>query len=248
MFRKCGRREDLSIDADDKTTTRHHKAWRRRGSPCTEASPLPTHSVPTMKNLTLIASLIAASALPFAASAQTANTINLKGEIIASACSASSATVAGGTSAAASNASGIEVNLGKVSVNEIGTSGAAFSASSSLTDGAGANVAIEFNCPSAPAGGSSPTKFTVSFNPRPGDIANASVGTLAVTGGATGVAIALVQDNKVINIQNSSPAVAGTINGTKGVLNLRAMYVRNGAAAPTPGMANASLPFTLRYE
>jgi type 1 fimbria pilin len=96
-----------------------------------------------------------------------------------------------------------------------------------------------------------PTRFTVSFNPKSTDIDNTSLGTLKVasgTGTATGVAIALFQNDKLINIQNSQPAVTGEIAGGKGLMNLRAMYVRNGTANITPGTANASLPFTLRYE
>lgn len=210
-----------------------------------------THTVPSMKNLNLIATLIAASSLSFAASAQTSssNVINFKGEIIASGCSVSSSSVAGGEQNKAASANGIDVDLGVVSASDIGSASTAF-AGGTMPVGAGASVNVNFDCGAATSGGASggaPTKFTVIFNPKASDIDNASVGTLKVAGGATGVAIALFQNEKLINITTSQPAVNGTISGGKGVMNLRAMFVRNSETLKV-GKATASLPFTLRYE
>jgi type 1 fimbria pilin len=121
--------------------------------------------------------------------------------------------------------------------------------------GAGSNITIAFDCSKATTGGANnnaPTKFTVSFNPTgPGGsgIADKAIGTLALNaGGAENVAIALFQDDKLIHLQNSQPAVKGEIAGAVGTMNLRAMYVRSTDKAIKPGAANASLPFTLRYE
>ena len=212
-----------------------------------------------MKKQTLIAALIAASSLPFAAAAQTtapttANVINFKGNIVASGCSVSSSSVAGGQGNQAANANGIDVNLGTVSATDIGTAGTAFSGGGSVPVGAGANVIVNFDCGAATTGGTgngAPTKFTVSFNPKTSDIDNSQLGTLKVAGGtgaASGVAIALFQNEQLINITTSQPVVTGQIASGKGTMNLRAMYVRNGTGSITPGTANASLPFTLRYE
>jgi type 1 fimbria pilin len=202
-----------------------------------------------MKTLCLIATLVAASSASFAASAQTSNTINFKGEIVASGCSVSSSSVAGGAQNQAAKATGIDVDLGTVSAADIGSAGTAFSGAA-MPVGAGANVSLNFDCGAATAGGASggaPTKFTVIFNPKASDIDSGSAGTLKVAGGATGVAIALFQNEQLINITNSQPVVTGQIANGKGVMNLRAMYVRNSDTLK-PGKATASLPFTLRYE
>lgn len=205
-----------------------------------------------MKNLSLIAALFAASALPFAAAAQS-NVINFKGNIVASACAVSGSSVGGGAGNQAAAGSTIEVNLGTVSATDIGTEGQAFSGGSSVPAGAGSNITLTFDCANAKTGGATngaPTKFTVSFNPGAGSgVADKAIGTLALTpGGAENVAIALFQDDKLVNVQTSQLPVKGDISNGIGTMNLRAMYVRSTNKAIKAGRADATLPFTLRYE
>ncbi|WP_189609289.1 fimbrial protein [Pigmentiphaga litoralis] len=237
------------ISPSMQTTRRQHFDWQRICF-CTE--PTLTQTVPIMKKFALVATLFAA--LPFTASAQSANTINFKGTIVDTGCSVSSSTVSGGVANLPAKTDGIEVNLGTVAATDIGTAGTAFSGGAGVPAGTGANVTLTFDCGNAKSGGTgggAPTKFTVSFNAKNSDIDNTALGTLKIAGGtgaAAGVAIALFQDEKLINIQSSQAPVTGNIANGKGTMNLRAMYVRNGTGAIVPGIANASLPFTLRYE
>lgn len=205
-----------------------------------------------MKNLSLIAALFAASALPFAASAQTANTINFTGTITKAACSVSSAAATGGGAQTTPTNSGITVNLGTVADTEIGTMGAAVNGVYSAPANVGSNVTLTFNCSNtanAGPGNTQLTTFSVGFEPTEAQ-KDEIVGALKLSGdsAAKGVAIALFDNGKLVNVHDRTTLVAGKITNNTGTMDLRAMYVKSGNGAITPGSAKASLPFTVRYQ
>ena len=206
-----------------------------------------------MKNLTLIASLIAASAMPFAASAQTSNTINFTGTITKAACAVKSSSATGTSAKDTAGTSGITVNMGTVSEADIGTVGAQANGSFAAPAGVGANVTLTFNCSNtdkAGAGGSALNTFSVGFEPTEAQKDPNVVGALALgsDSSAKGVSIALFDNGKLVNVHDRQQLIAGKIasDGT-GTMDLRAMYVKSGSTI-TPGSAKAALPFTVRYQ
>ncbi|AKA22414.1 fimbrial protein [Pseudomonas chlororaphis] len=176
-------------------------------------------------------------------------TINFTGEIIAASCTVkpgNGGTSTGGTAGKQT----INVELGKVSSDSLGTIGNVSS---------GKSINLDLDCGTT---GKDLTTVKLTFDPANGsglDTANNSL--LKITGPegktATGVAIGLYDsNNKLLNLA-ANETIDGKIETIsdgetppkltyKAKLDLRAGYVATGAV--TPGIANGTLPFTLTYQ
>lgn len=171
-------------------------------------------------------------------------TINFTGEITAASCVASSG--AGTSVGGGAGNQVVDVNLGKVSMDSLGSS-------AGLGIAAGKSINLNLDCGNT-ASGLTTVKF--GFDPMAGsgvDLKNNSL--LKTTGTAQGVGIGLYnQDNELINLSANEAFTAALIQSGEGedakysaALNMRASYVANGDQL-TPGTANGTLPFTLTYE
>ncbi|WP_129375571.1 fimbrial protein [Pseudomonas aeruginosa] len=179
-------------------------------------------------------------------------TINFKGEITAAACS-----IAGGAGTTVGGAAGnqtIDVNLGKISIDSLsGTAGGSIAGGTSLN--------LNLDCGKT---GTGLTTVKLKFDPMSGtgiDSHNESLLKLGKDSTATGVGIGIYgSDGKLLNL-SANETIDAPLNSRvekdgegqditlySANLNLRAAYVKSGAAAATAGVANGSLPFTLEYN
>ena len=186
---------------------------------------------------------VAMSTLSAAAMAQTTPTsvdgvINFQGTILSDTCKVSSLTGDAGT---------INVNMGTIAADDIGT----VAAPKRLTAGAGA-ANMDVICKAG-------AKVSMKFAGKTAEL-SADKKTLRVNNGNTaagfaqGVGIAVYEGTGAgaiaFDLSNGNLLPETTVPSTGGAVNVRfaAAYV---AADPTkikPGIANASLPFTLTYE
>ncbi|AZC51709.1 hypothetical protein C4K35_4130 [Pseudomonas chlororaphis subsp. piscium] len=164
-------------------------------------------------------------------------TISFNGELIAASC-----TVTGGAGATGSDGK-VTVDMGKVSMDSLGTSGSV---------GVATQVNLKVDC----ASGSETLKTVkVRFDPQSGsgvDDSNPSLLKLSGEKAAKGVAIAIIDgDGKTLNLSGND-TISGELVVTEGAatadLNMRASYVKNGSSEPAAGTGSATLPFTLTYE
>lgn len=178
-------------------------------------------------------------------------TINFSGEIVTASCSISSG--AGASVTGGAGARNVEVKLGKVSSDAIGTG----------ADGqiaAGTNINLNLDC------GNTADKLTtvkVRFDPNGGSgVDPKNVYLLKTTGTAEGVGIGIYDlNNKLLNLAANESFDAQLVKTTKpgaaegdpeivnysAKLALRAAYVKNGDPVKA-GEANGTLPFTLTYQ
>ena len=179
-------------------------------------------------------------------------TINFKGEITAAACS-----ITGGAGTTVGGAAGnqtIDVSLGKISIDSLGgTAGGSIAGGTSLN--------LNLDCGKT---GTGLTTVKLKFDPVSGtgiDSHNESLLKLGKDSTATGVGIGIYgSDGKLLNL-SANETIDAPLNSRvekdgegqditlySANLNLRAAYVKSGAAAATAGIANGSLPFTLEYN
>ncbi|MDD1141017.1 type 1 fimbrial protein [Pseudomonas sp. TNT2022 ID233] len=171
-------------------------------------------------------------------------TINFTGEIIAASCVASSGA---GTSVGGSVGNqGVDVNLGKVSIDSLGGSAGGGIA-------AGQSINLNLDCGNTAAG---LTTVKLGFDPMAGSgIDQKNNSLLKTTGTAQGVGIGMYDsNNNLINLSaneaySSDLVKSGEDGDAKYTANLtmRAAYVANGDKV-SPGTAYGTLPFTLSYE
>ncbi|WP_044873201.1 fimbrial protein [Pseudomonas sp. LFM046] len=196
-----------------------------------------------------IKGILAAAVAGLIASANTAmaadGTINFTGDIVAASCN-----ITGGAGTNVGGSKGnqtIDVNLGKVSIDALGSTAGGGIAG-------GTNINMNLDCGST---GTGLTTVKVKFDPKSGSgIDTTNVSLLKTTGTATGVGIGIYDDSgKLLNLSANETFDAPLIKeGTdpdftyKAELNLRAGYVKSGTAKPTAGTANGTLPFTLTYN
>ncbi|WXL25667.1 fimbrial protein [Ectopseudomonas mendocina] len=194
-----------------------------------------------------VLSVLAASML---ASSVMANdgTLNFRGEIVAASCelTGGSGTVVGGD---ASNQI-IDIDMGKVSVDSIAN------AAGNGSIAASKNINLNLDCGGT---GTGLTSVNVAFDPASGsgyDATNSALLALEA-GGATGVGIGLYDtSSKLIDLRAGEYFTAPLVEADDGQgglaytadLNIRASYVANGDATIEPGLANATLPFTITYQ
>ncbi|AOE88135.1 fimbrial protein [Pseudomonas sp. TCU-HL1] len=193
-----------------------------------------------MKGLlaTAVAGLLANSAMA------ADGTINFSGELTSASCK-----VTGGAGTSVTGNKGnqiINVNLGKVPIDALGgTAGGGIAA--------GTAINLELDCGNT---GGGLTTVMLRFDPKSGSGIDAkNFNLLKTTGSASGVGIGLYDDdgnllNLSANESIDTPLVASgtTPVNYKASLSMRAGYVKSSAAAPTPGIANGTLPFTLTYK
>ncbi|MBR8128939.1 fimbrial protein [Burkholderia ambifaria] len=198
-----------------------------------------------MKKITM---MMAAAGFAFTAmnAAHAADgTINFTGEIVAASCG-----ITGGSGTSVTGEKGkqsIDVKLGKVSVDSLGTTAGG---------GIAAGTAINFNLDcGATAKGLKTVK--VRFDAASGSgLDGADNRLLKITGTAKGVAIGLFNTSgTLLNLNANETIDAPLVNvGTdeapayKADLALNAGYVKAGTELVTAGTANGTLPFTLTYE
>lgn len=174
-------------------------------------------------------------------------TLNFTGEIIAASCelTGGSGTTVGGE---ASNQI-IDIDMGKVSIDSIQ------SAAGNGTIAAGKNINLNLDCGGT---GTGLTSVNVAFDPASGsgfDAQNSAL--LAIeAGGAAGVGIGLYDtSSNLLDLRAGeyfSAPLTEADDGEGGKvytadLNIRAAYVGNGETIE-PGLANATLPFTISYQ
>jgi major type 1 subunit fimbrin (pilin) len=167
--------------------------------------------------------------------------ITFTGELVATSCVVTPGAGVGG------GAGNINVNMGTVALSDL-------SQGNGSDFGAATQINLDVDCSSG-AGGLSSVKMI--FDPRSGSGVNPGDTRLLQlspgAGAATGVGIAIINDNnKIINMNANetidAPLVISGDTG-KAELSMRAAYVLSGAPAQaTVGVANATLPFTLKYE
>lgn len=178
-------------------------------------------------------------------------TINFKGEITAAACS-----ITGGAGTTVGGAAGnqtIDVNLGKISIDSLsGTAGGSIAGGTSLN--------LSLDCGKT---GTGLTTVKLKFDPMSGtgiDSHNESLLKLGKDSTATGVGIGIYgSDGKLLNL-SANETIDAPLNSRvekdgegqditlySANLNLRAAYVKSGAAAATAGVANGSCP-SLEYN
>ncbi len=185
---------------------------------------------------------VAMSALSSVAMAQTVTkvdgTINFEGKITSDTCKVSSVT---------GDAGAINVKMGTVAADDIGT----VAAPKRLTEGTG-SANFEVVCKKG-------AKVSMKFAGKAAEL-SADKKTLRVNNGNTsagfaqGVGIAVYEgtgatanafdlSNGDLLAQTEVPAEGGSVN-----VRFAAAYVAADATKVKPGIANASLPFTLSYE
>ncbi|MGE7959002.1 fimbrial protein [Pseudomonas sp. NPDC089530] len=171
-------------------------------------------------------------------------TINFTGEIIAASCAITGG--AGTTVGGSAGAQSIDIGLGKVSSDSLGST-----AGGGIVGGKSINLNLD--CGGTAAG---LTSVKLQFDPNSGSGVDSKNGSLLkTTGTATGVGIGLYDgSNKLLNLA-ANETISGALEKTgeaettkyTAKLNLRAGYVANGATIAA-GTANGTLPFTLTYE
>lgn len=187
-----------------------------------------------MKKLVLVSSILAAASFAQLSQAATGD-INFTGELTAATC-----TVTGGSGGTAND---IDVPMGIVSIADLGDG---------ISGNFGVETGINMDIDCAGAGGLN--TVVMNFAPRSGSGIDPVDNRLLQldAGGATGVGIALINDNNdIVNLGAAETVKAALVAGTGGAatakLNLRASYIKT-ATTPTFGDANATMPFTLSYE
>ncbi|MFK1433114.1 fimbrial protein [Pseudomonas aeruginosa] len=175
-------------------------------------------------------------------------TINFTGEIVAASC-----TMTGGAGTSVGGGKGnqiIDVNLGKVSVDSLGTTAGGAIAG-------GTNINLELDCGNT---GTGLKVVKVKFAPNAGGSGTDTDDTrlLKTTGTAKNVGIGIFDtNNKLIDLGANDLGITGNLveDDTDpqkikytAKLNLVAGYVRTNADLPIAGEANGTLPFTLSYE
>lgn len=185
-----------------------------------------------LKGLLVLALACAAANSAMAADGQ----INFTGKVIASAC----------TSTGEATKPAIAVDMGTVTADSISNE----PGSASFT--AIKNIGLTLECGDV---GADAKKLRMYFRPAEGSGLGAN-GVLNVTGGATNVAIALLDNNnQKIDLSNAGYYVSADLTKIDGSspekhstnLSLGAAYVKTGGAI-TEGEANATLPFVLEYH
>ncbi len=175
-------------------------------------------------------------------------TINFTGEIVAASC-----TMTGGAGTSVGGGKGnqiIDVNLGKVSADALGTTAGGAIAG-------GTNINLELDCGNT---GTGLKVVKVKFAPNAGgsgtDLDDPRL--LKVNGGAKNVGIGIFDsNNKLIDLGANDLGITGNLVEDKtdpqniqysAKLNLVAGYVRTNSEPVGSGEANGTLPFTLTYE
>jgi major type 1 subunit fimbrin (pilin) len=185
---------------------------------------------------------VAMSALSSVAMAQTATkvdgTINFEGKITSDTCKVSSASGDAGT---------INVKMGNVAADDIGTVaapknlvGGTGSANFEVVCKKGAKVSMKF---AGKAADLSTDKKTLRVNSGNTSAGFAQGVGIAVYEGTGATANAFDLSSGDLLAQTEVPAEGGSIN-----VRFAAAYVAPDATKIKPGIANASLPFTLSYE
>jgi type 1 fimbria pilin len=172
-------------------------------------------------------------------------TINFTGDIVAASCN-----ITGGAGTNVGGSKGnqtIDVSLGKVSIDALGSTAGGGIAGST-------NINLDLDCGNS---GTGLTTVKVKFDPLSGSgIDTNNISLLKVSGGATGVGIGIYdRTGKLLNLSANETIDAPLVKaGTdpdftySAKLDLRAGYVKSGSKAPTAGTANGTLPFTLTYN
>lgn len=179
-------------------------------------------------------------------------TINFTGEIVAASC-----TMTGGAGTSVGGGKGnqiIDVNLGKVSSDALGTTAGGAIAG-------GTNINLELDCGNT---GTGLKVVKVKFAPNAGGSGTDLDDTrlLKITGGANpaaqNVGIGIFDsNNKLIDLGANDLGITGDLVEDKtdpqnikysAKLNLVAGYVRTSSKPVVAGEANGTLPFTLTYE
>lgn len=170
--------------------------------------------------------------------------LSFSGEVVAASCSIRAG--AGSTVTGEEGNQRIDVKLGKVSLDSLTSSGSSLPV-------AGVNINLNLDCGATATGLKT---VRLKFDPSSGSgIDPDNVSLLKTTGTAKGVGIGLYDlNNKLLNLSGNetfdAPLVSvGDIDEPqyKASINLRAAFVANGDDM-APGLANATLPFTLTYE
>lgn len=186
---------------------------------------------------------IAMSALSSAVMAQTTSVsvdgvINFQGKILNDTCKVSSLTGDAGV---------INVNMGNIAADDVGT----LAAPKRLTDGSG-NANFDVVCKTG-------AKVSMKFAGKASEL-SADKKTLRVNNGNTsdgfaqGVSIAVYEGTgasaKAFDLSKGDLLAKTEVPAAGGAINVRfaAAYVAPDATKVKPGIANASLPFTLSYE
>ncbi|WP_368668942.1 MULTISPECIES: fimbrial protein [unclassified Pseudomonas] len=194
-------------------------------------------------SIKMIKQLLATSVIcAFATSAMAADgTISFTGEITSASCviSAGGGTTVGGSAGKQE----IEVKLGKVSMDSLGSG-----SSAGIVGGTAINLNLD--CGNT---GTGLNTVSVNFDPMSGsgvDLANNSL--LKTVGSAKGVGIGLYDvDSNLLNLSANQSFDGNLVKGAddkySAILNLRAAYVANGEALEA-GPADGTLPFTLTYK
>jgi major type 1 subunit fimbrin (pilin) len=187
----------------------------------------------TLKKFIFATSIVVSSAAATFAHAST--NIVFRGELVAASC-----VVSGNGSPG-----DIEVNMGRVSIADLGTGGAGDYGAETFID-------LDVDCASGMAGLNT---VKMNFAPRSGSGLNPDDNRLLAldpgVGTASGVGIALIDgSNAIVNLGTgetiNSPLLVSSDTATAR-LTMRAAYIRAGGPAQV-GIANATLPFTLTYE
>jgi major type 1 subunit fimbrin (pilin) len=184
-----------------------------------------------MKKLIIATAIIAGFGTFAAHQAMAADgTIALNGEISAVTCS-----VHGGTPG--NNSGDFTVPLRNASTSEFKNVG----------DVAAAGNYSIFVGEASEAGCTDGTVVHVHYEPNSPQI-DQTTGNLKVTGGADGVQIQLLNnDRSVINLANASDSATYTISGNTTELPFFAQYVST-ATSITPGIANSSVLYSIAYD
>lgn len=189
-------------------------------------------------SIKMIKQLLATSVIcAFATSAMAADgTINFTGEITSASCVVSPGAGTVGEKQV------IDVNLGKVSMDSLGSGG-----STGIV--AGTSINLNLDCGNT---GDGLSTVSINFDPLSGtgiDPSNSSL--LKTQGTAKGVGIGLYNtDNTLLNLSGNQSFDSALVHeGDKytAKLNLRAAYVANGETV-VAGPATGTLPFTLTYK
>lgn len=195
-----------------------------------------------MKNISLMALAIAASAAMSGTVFAASGVLQFVGELRHGSCS-----VTPGGDARAGSGKDVLVDMGNVSFADLEVAAPG-------VDNVGVAVSdlnFDIGCP---GGIGRLSNVRMVFDPNIGSGLDSVDGRLLalLPGGASGAAIALVDSNNDIIDMSSAPEIKAPLRLDKdgaGTANiaLRATYLKT-AGTEVPGAANGSLPFVLRYE